>query len=85
VELRDIYRSLSTVRAVKSSKLQLTGHVAQARETTNAYRIFVWKPLGKRLHGRHGVTFEHSIAASLGEEVEIISRYYFEKARYIRV
>jgi hypothetical protein len=37
---------------IKSRKMRWAGHVARMGEKTNAYRIFVGKPEGKRPLGR---------------------------------
>ena len=37
---------------IKSRRLKWAGHVARMGESTDAYRIFMWKPEGRRPLGR---------------------------------
>jgi hypothetical protein len=51
-ELHNLYSSPNIIRMIKSRKMRWAGHVARMGETTNAYRILVGKPEGKRPLGR---------------------------------
>jgi hypothetical protein len=51
-ELRKLYASPDIIRATESRKMRWTGHVARVGETSNAYKILVEKPEGKRRLGR---------------------------------
>jgi hypothetical protein len=47
-ELRDLYSSPSIIRMIKSRRIRWAGHVARMGEKTNAYRLLLGKPEGKR-------------------------------------
>jgi hypothetical protein len=47
-EVHNLYSSPDIIRIIKLRKMRWAGHVAQMRETRNAYRILVGKPEGKR-------------------------------------
>jgi len=51
-ELNDLYSSPNIVRAIKSRRMKLGGHVAYMGEERVLYRFLVRKPEGKRLLGR---------------------------------
>jgi hypothetical protein len=52
-ELHNLYSSPSIIRMIKSRKIRWAGHVARVgRRGTNAYRLVVGKPDGKRSLGR---------------------------------
>jgi hypothetical protein len=51
-KLHYLYSSPNIIRMIKSRRMRWTKHVAQMRETRNAYRIFVGKSEGKRPLGR---------------------------------
>jgi hypothetical protein len=51
-ELHNLYSSPSIIRMIKSRRTRLAWHVARMGEKTNAYRILVGKPEGKRPLGR---------------------------------
>jgi hypothetical protein len=51
-ELHNLYVSPSIIRIIKSRRMGWSGHVARIREKSNADRILVEKPEGKRLLGR---------------------------------
>jgi hypothetical protein len=51
-ELRDLYSSPSIIRMIKSKRIRRDGRVARMGEKTNAYRLLVGKPEGKRPLGR---------------------------------
>jgi hypothetical protein len=50
--LHNLYSSPSIIRIIKSRRMRWAGHVARMGEETNAYRILVGKPEGKRPLGR---------------------------------
>jgi hypothetical protein len=50
-ELHNLYSSPSIIRMIKSRKMRLAEHVARNWGNTNAYRILVVKPEGKRQLG----------------------------------
>ena len=47
-----MYRSPNIVRAIKSRRLRLAGHVARMEETRSAFKMLTGKPTGKRPLGR---------------------------------
>jgi hypothetical protein len=51
-ELRDLYSSPSIIRIIKSKRMRWAGHVGRMGEKTNAYKLLVGKPEGKRPLGR---------------------------------
>jgi hypothetical protein len=51
-ELHNLHSSPNIIRIIKSRKLRWTGRVAQMEKKSNAYRILVEKPEGKRPIGR---------------------------------
>jgi hypothetical protein len=51
IRMNNMYSSPSIVRMIKSRRMRWAGHVARMGEKTNAYRILVGKPEGKRLLG----------------------------------
>jgi hypothetical protein len=53
-ELYDSYCTQNIVRVIKSGRMRQVGHVARNGERRGANRVFVWKPLRKRLLGRPG-------------------------------
>jgi hypothetical protein len=46
--MRSLYTSSKIIRVIKSRRMRWMGHVARMGETTNAYKILVKKPQGKR-------------------------------------
>jgi hypothetical protein len=55
VKVNGILESMSSpniIRMIKSRRLRWVGHVARTGEKSNAYRILVGKPEGKRPRGR---------------------------------
>jgi hypothetical protein len=66
-ELRDLYSSLSIIRIIKSRRMRWAGHVARMGEKSNAYRLLVRKPEGKRLLGRPRNRWVDNIRIDLGE------------------
>jgi hypothetical protein len=51
-ELHNLYSSPSIIRAIKSRRMRLAGLVARMMAKSNAYRILVGRPEGKRPLGR---------------------------------
>jgi hypothetical protein len=51
-ELLDLYSSLSIIRTIKARRMRWAGHVARMGEKSNAYRLLVGKPEGRRPLGR---------------------------------
>jgi hypothetical protein len=51
-ELHNLYSSPSIIRMIKSRRMRWAGHVARMTGKSNAYRILVEKPEGKRSLGR---------------------------------
>jgi hypothetical protein len=51
-ELRNLYSTQNIIRMIKSRRMRWAGHVAGTGVKTNAYRILVEKPEGKRSLGR---------------------------------
>jgi hypothetical protein len=51
-ELHNLYSSSSIIRMIKLWRLRWAGHVAQMRETRNAYRLLLGNAEGKRPIGR---------------------------------
>jgi hypothetical protein len=66
-ELRDLYTSPSIIRTIKSRRMRWAGHVARMGEKTNAYRLLVGKPEGKRPLGRLRRRWVDNIRMDLGE------------------
>jgi hypothetical protein len=52
-ELRNLHSSPNKIRIMNSRRIRWTGHVARMVEKRIAYRIWVRKPKGKILLGRH--------------------------------
>jgi hypothetical protein len=51
-ELHSLYSSQNIFRVIKSRRMRWSGHVAHMGEGREIYRIFVWRPKGKRPLGR---------------------------------
>jgi hypothetical protein len=51
-ELHDLYSSPSIIRIRKARRVRCAGHVARMEDKTNAYRLLVGKPEGRRPLGR---------------------------------
>jgi hypothetical protein len=51
-ELHDLYSSPSIIRIIKARRMRWAGHVARMGEKSNAYRLLVGKPEGRRPLGR---------------------------------
>jgi hypothetical protein len=65
-ELDNLYSSPNIVRMM-SRRMRWAGHVARMGETSNAYRILVAKPEGKRPLGRPRRRWVDNITIDLGE------------------
>jgi hypothetical protein len=52
---------------MKSRRIRWAGHVARMGEKSNAYRIWVGKPEGKRLLGKPRCRWLDNIKMDLGE------------------
>jgi hypothetical protein len=59
--------SPSIIRIIKSRRMRRAGHVARMGEKTNAYRLFMGKPEGKRPLGRPRRRWVDNIRMDLGE------------------
>jgi len=66
-ELNDLYSSPNIVRVIKSRKMGWAGHVARMGQGWGVYRVFVWKPDGKRPLGRPRRRWEDNIKMHLQE------------------
>jgi hypothetical protein len=51
-ELHDLYSSPSIIRIIKARRMRWAGREARMGEKTNAYRLLVGKPDGRRPLGR---------------------------------
>jgi hypothetical protein len=66
-ELRNLYSSPSIIRVIKSRRMRWAGHAARMGARSNAYRILVGKPEGKRLLVRLRRRWVNNIKTDLGE------------------
>jgi hypothetical protein len=66
-ELHDLYSSPCIIRIIKSRRMRWAGHVARMGEKSNAYRLLVGKPEGKRPLGRPRRRWVDNIRMDLGE------------------
>ncbi|KAJ4440722.1 hypothetical protein ANN_08870 [Periplaneta americana] len=66
-ELHALYSSPDIIRNIKSRRLRWAGHVARMGEFTNAYRVLVGRPEGKRPLGRPRRRWEDNIKMDLRE------------------
>jgi hypothetical protein len=66
-ELRDLYSSPSIIRIIESRRMRWAGHVARMGEKSNAYRLLVGKPEGKRPLGRPRRRWVDNIRMDLAE------------------
>jgi hypothetical protein len=51
-KLHDLYSSPSIIRIIKAKRMRWAGHVVRMEKKTNAYRLLVGKPDGRRSLGR---------------------------------
>ena len=51
-QLNELYSSPNTIRAIKSKRMRLAGHVARVGESRGVYMVLVGQPEGKRPLGR---------------------------------
>jgi hypothetical protein len=65
-DLHSLYSSPGIIRMIKSRRIRLAGYVAQLGETSNAYRILVRKPEGRRPLGRGRRRWVDNIEMDLG-------------------
>ena len=66
-EVNDLYPSPNIIRVIKSRKTFWAGYIANKREKSCAYRVFVGKPEGKRPLGRRRRKGEDNIKMDLQE------------------
>jgi len=66
-ELNDLYSSPNIVQVIKSRRMRWAGYVASMGERSGAYRVWVWKPEGKRPLGRPRHRWEDNINMDLQE------------------
>jgi hypothetical protein len=66
-ELRDLYSSSSIIRIIKLRRMRWAGHVARIGDKSNAYRLLMGKPGGKRPLGRPRRRWVDNIRMDLGE------------------
>jgi hypothetical protein len=64
-ELHNLYSLPSVIRMIKSKEDEITGYVAQMGAKSNAYRILVGKPEGKRPLGRPRCRWVYNIKMDL--------------------
>jgi hypothetical protein len=65
--LHNLYSSPNIIKMIKSMRLRWAGHVARIGEKTNAYRILMCKPEGKRPLGRQICRWVDNIKIDLRE------------------
>jgi hypothetical protein len=66
-EIRDLYSSPSINGKIKSRRMRWAGHCSTNEEKTNAYKLLVGTPEGKRLLGRSRRRWVDNIRMDLGE------------------
>ena len=64
-KLYTLYSSTNIIRVIKSVRIRWVRHVARMRENTDAYRILVGKPEGRRTLGRSRRRWEDNIKMDL--------------------
>jgi hypothetical protein len=60
-DLNDMYSSPNIIRVIKSRRMRWAGYIARRGERRGVYRIFVWKPEGKRPLGKPRFRWEDNI------------------------
>jgi len=68
-ELNDLCSSPNIVRAIKSRRMRLAGHVACLGERRGIYRVLVGNPEGKSPLGRPRCSWEGNIEMDIQEVV----------------
>ena len=66
-QLNNLYSSPNIIRAIKSKRMRLAGHVARVGESRGVYRVLVGQPEGKRPIGRPKHRWEFNIKMDLQE------------------
>jgi hypothetical protein len=66
-ELNNLYSSPNIIRVIKSRRMRWVGHVARMGEGSDAYRVLVGKPEGRRPLGRSRRKWEDNIKMDLQE------------------
>ena len=64
-QLNELYSSPNTIRAIKSKRMRLAGHVARIGERRDVYRGLVGKPERKRPLGRPSRRWEDNVKMDL--------------------
>jgi hypothetical protein len=75
-KLHNLRSPPSIIRMIKSRRMRWTGHVALMSEKSNAYRIFVANPEGKRTLGRIRRRWENNNKINLRKLEEIAMDWY---------
>jgi hypothetical protein len=66
-ELRDLYCSPNIIIMVRLRRMRLAGYVTRIGEVTNAYRVLVGNPEGKRRRRITRRKWEYNIKTDLSE------------------
>jgi len=66
-ELNDLFSSPNIVRVIKSRRMRWAGHVARLGEGSEAYRVLLGKPEGRRPLGRPRYRWVDNIRMDLQE------------------
>jgi hypothetical protein len=66
-ELHNLYCSLNIIRMIKLRKIRWAGHITRMGARSNAFRILVGKPEGKRPLGRSRRRWEDNIKMDIRE------------------
>ena len=64
-EIHSLYVLFHIVRAIKSRRLRLAGHVAKMEECRSAFKILTSKPTGQRPLGRPRRRWEDNVRMNL--------------------
>jgi hypothetical protein len=67
-ELHNLYSSPNIIRMIKSRMMRWAGHVARMGDMTDACRILVGEPEGKKPRGRPRRRWEDNIKTDLREK-----------------